>query len=131
MDLLRLRGDDDELSELRLSQANLVGPAGYISMEDGAATGSCSAVRARRRANFRWSRWAGRGSSEESRVSEASVRGLWQYYRSTCAVMTVEQQLSVENLLARYVHALDDDRLEEWPEFFAPTAAIASPPRRT
>lgn len=32
--------------------------------------------------------------------------------------MDVELQLTVENLLARYVHALDDDRLEEWPEFF-------------
>jgi len=30
----------------------------------------------------------------------------------------VELQLAVENLLARYVHALDDDRLEEWPDFF-------------
>jgi anthranilate 1,2-dioxygenase small subunit len=30
----------------------------------------------------------------------------------------LELQLSVENLLARYVHALDDDRLEEWPDFF-------------
>ena len=30
----------------------------------------------------------------------------------------VELQLVIENLLARYVHALDDDRLEEWPEFF-------------
>jgi 3-phenylpropionate/cinnamic acid dioxygenase small subunit len=30
----------------------------------------------------------------------------------------VELQLAVESLLARYVHALDDDRLEEWPEFF-------------
>jgi len=30
----------------------------------------------------------------------------------------VELQLAIENLLARYVHALDDDRLEEWPEFF-------------
>jgi 3-phenylpropionate/cinnamic acid dioxygenase small subunit len=27
-------------------------------------------------------------------------------------------QLAVENLLARYAHALDDGRLEEWPEFF-------------
>lgn len=27
-------------------------------------------------------------------------------------------QLAIENLLARYVHALDDDRLEEWPAFF-------------
>ena len=32
--------------------------------------------------------------------------------------MDVELQLAVENLLARYVHALDDDRLEDWPEFF-------------
>ena len=30
----------------------------------------------------------------------------------------VELQLAVENLLSRYVHALDDDRLEEWPGFF-------------
>jgi anthranilate 1,2-dioxygenase small subunit len=27
-------------------------------------------------------------------------------------------QLAIENLLARYVHAIDDDRLEEWPAFF-------------
>ena len=33
--------------------------------------------------------------------------------------MDLALQLAVENLLARYVHALDDDRLEEWPEFFA------------
>jgi anthranilate 1,2-dioxygenase small subunit len=32
--------------------------------------------------------------------------------------MDVELQLAVENLLARYVHALDDGRLEEWPDFF-------------
>jgi anthranilate 1,2-dioxygenase small subunit len=30
----------------------------------------------------------------------------------------IELQLAVENLLARYAHALDDDRLEDWPEFF-------------
>ncbi len=27
-------------------------------------------------------------------------------------------QLAIEHLLARYVHAIDDDRLEEWPAFF-------------
>ena len=32
--------------------------------------------------------------------------------------MDIELQLTVENLLARYAHAIDDDRLEEWPEFF-------------
>ena len=30
----------------------------------------------------------------------------------------IELQLSVENLLARYVHAIDEDRLEDWPGFF-------------
>ena len=32
--------------------------------------------------------------------------------------MDVDLQLKVENLLARYVHVLDDDRLEEWPGLF-------------
>ena len=30
----------------------------------------------------------------------------------------VELQLSVQNLHARYVHALDSDQLEAWPDFF-------------
>jgi 3-phenylpropionate/cinnamic acid dioxygenase small subunit len=30
----------------------------------------------------------------------------------------VELQLAVERLLARYVHAIDDGRLEAWPDFF-------------
>ncbi|HYU68008.1 MAG TPA: aromatic-ring-hydroxylating dioxygenase subunit beta [Burkholderiales bacterium] len=32
--------------------------------------------------------------------------------------MDLELQFTVENLLTRYVHALDDDRLEDWPGFF-------------
>jgi 3-phenylpropionate/cinnamic acid dioxygenase small subunit len=32
--------------------------------------------------------------------------------------MDIELQLRVENLLARYVHAIDDGRLEAWPELF-------------
>lgn len=32
--------------------------------------------------------------------------------------MDIELQLTVENLLARYAHAIDDDRLEIWPDFF-------------
>jgi 3-phenylpropionate/cinnamic acid dioxygenase small subunit len=35
--------------------------------------------------------------------------------------MDIELQLLVENLLARYAHALDEDRLEEWPDFFVET----------
>jgi 3-phenylpropionate/cinnamic acid dioxygenase small subunit len=32
--------------------------------------------------------------------------------------MDAALQLTVENLIARYVHAIDDDRLEDWPGFF-------------
>ena len=32
--------------------------------------------------------------------------------------MDVELQLNIETLLSRYVHAIDDDRLEDWPGFF-------------
>jgi 3-phenylpropionate/cinnamic acid dioxygenase small subunit len=34
------------------------------------------------------------------------------------ARVDIELQLTVENLLARYAHAIDDDRLEAWPDFF-------------
>ena len=37
--------------------------------------------------------------------------------------MEIELQLVVEHLLARYAHALDDDRLEEWPAFFVETGS--------
>ncbi|MGH6768013.1 MAG: aromatic-ring-hydroxylating dioxygenase subunit beta [Xanthobacteraceae bacterium] len=32
--------------------------------------------------------------------------------------MDVETTFKVQNLLARYIDALDDDKLEDWPEFF-------------
>jgi len=32
--------------------------------------------------------------------------------------MDIEVQLKVQDLLARYVQAIDDDRLEAWPDFF-------------
>jgi phenylpropionate dioxygenase-like ring-hydroxylating dioxygenase large terminal subunit len=75
-------GDDDRLNELRLRQANLIGPAGFISMEDGAATGFVQ--RGSRGAPRELSvlEMGGQGtSSEESRVSEAAVRGFWKAYR--------------------------------------------------
>ena len=35
--------------------------------------------------------------------------------------MDIELQLAVENLLSRYVHTLDEGRLEDWPNFFIET----------
>ena len=74
--------DDAEMTALRLAQANLVGPAGYVSVEDGAV------------GNF--IQRAIHGSEEDcsvlemggfdhvsanTRTSEASVRGFWNAYR--------------------------------------------------
>src|SRR6266581_1458979 len=74
--------DDEKMTELRMKQANLIGPAGYISLEDGAATAFVQrgAAGASERASF--IEMGGRGvESNESRVTETSVRGLWQQYR--------------------------------------------------
>ena len=74
--------DDEAMTELRLRQANLIGPSGFISMEDGAATGFVQ--RGIRGAGDEESvvEMGGSGTaSEESRVSEAAVRGFWKAYR--------------------------------------------------
>jgi len=74
--------DDEAMTELRLRQANLIGPSGFVSMEDGAAVGFVQ--RGIRGADDEESvvEMGGNGtSSEESRVSEAAVRGFWKAYR--------------------------------------------------
>ena len=71
------------MTERRLRQANLIGPAGYISMEDGAAQGFVQ--RAVNSASDLVSvvEMGGAGTaSEDNRVTEAEVRGFWKAYRS-------------------------------------------------
>src|SRR5260370_31454196 len=73
--------DDAKMTELRLKQSNLVGPAGYISLEDGAATRCVQrgAAGASERSSF--VAMGGRGvESNESRVTETSVGRLGQQY---------------------------------------------------
>ena len=74
--------DDEAMTRRRLLQANLVGPAGYISMEDGAATGfvqrgvagspECASV---------IEMGGSIVGSGDSRITETAVRGLWQAWR--------------------------------------------------
>jgi anthranilate 1,2-dioxygenase large subunit/terephthalate 1,2-dioxygenase oxygenase component alpha subunit len=74
--------DDAAMTERRLKQANLVGPAGYISMEDGAATGFVQRGVHGAAEHAAIVEMGGRGiGSDDSRVSETSVRGMWQTYR--------------------------------------------------
>ena len=82
--------DDDELRELRLQQANLIGPAGYVSMEDGVI------------GEYVQRGLAGVGRDEKavlimggddvssvknSRASETTVRGFWQGYLDLMEMM--------------------------------------------
>ena len=74
--------DDEAMTKRRLLQANLVGPAGYISMEDGAATGFVQrgVAGSPERASVIEMGGSGVGSGD-SRITETAVRGLWQTWR--------------------------------------------------
>jgi anthranilate 1,2-dioxygenase large subunit/terephthalate 1,2-dioxygenase oxygenase component alpha subunit len=75
-------GDDEAMSERRLRQANLIGPAGFISMEDGAATAyvqrGVQAASERASVVEMGGDCAGSG---DSRITEAAVRGFWKAWR--------------------------------------------------
>ena len=77
--------DDDTPDErmARLKQTNLVGPAGYISMEDGCVGGFVMrgvAGAPDEQAVIEMGGATAEGS--ESRVTEASIRGFWKAYRA-------------------------------------------------
>ena len=81
--VLGFEDDDAALQALRLKVNNLVGPAGYVSMEDGCVGGF---IRAATRADPRarsFMRMGGRAiaPSGASRVTEAAVRGFWKAWR--------------------------------------------------
>jgi anthranilate 1,2-dioxygenase large subunit len=72
---------------IRLKQANLVGPAGYISMEDGCVGGFVQRGIAGASGEDAVLEMGGAGAdSGESRVTEASVRGFWKAYRAHMAL---------------------------------------------
>ncbi len=75
--------DDAELLGARLKQSNMVGPAGYISLEDGAV--GALVQRAITGAGDQESVMMMGGSdaaSTTSRATETSVRGFWKAYRA-------------------------------------------------
>jgi phenylpropionate dioxygenase-like ring-hydroxylating dioxygenase large terminal subunit len=74
--------DDEAMTQRRLYQANLIGPAGYISMEDGAAPGFVQRAVNTAADVLSVVEMGGRGiTSDETRVTEAAVRGFWTAYR--------------------------------------------------
>ena len=74
--------DDEAMTERRLRQGNLIGPAGYIAMEDGFVGGFVQ------RALHYNDDGAGivmmgghEADSQPFKTSEASIRGFWKHYR--------------------------------------------------
>jgi len=74
--------DEPAMTELRLAQANLVGPAGYVSMEDGAVGNFIQRAIPGSEHECSVLEMGGLGhASEANRTTEASVRSFWHAYR--------------------------------------------------
>jgi phenylpropionate dioxygenase-like ring-hydroxylating dioxygenase large terminal subunit len=74
--------DDEEMRSIRLKQANLVGPAGYISLEDGHAIELVQQAIVRDKDACSFLEMGGEDvASQDNLVTETAIRGFWQYYR--------------------------------------------------
>ena len=83
--LLGYADDDEAKTRIRARQANLIGPAGLISLEDGAVTNFVQrGIRGRGPDAAAVVEMGGSGvQSSENRVTEATIRGFWKGYRET------------------------------------------------
>ncbi len=74
--------DDDALAAQRIKQANLVGPAGYISLEDGAVGSFVQQAIAGSGGDAEILAMGGREwRSQDTRATESPLRGFWKVYR--------------------------------------------------
>jgi len=81
--VLGFADDDEKTTKMRLKQANLIGPAGYISMEDGAVGNFVQRGIPGALDETSIIEMGGRDHvSDNTRTTEASVRGFWAAYRS-------------------------------------------------
>ena len=84
---LGFEDDTPEQTKVRLKQCNLVGPAGFISMEDGAVGGFVQRGIAGAHGLDAVIEMGGDTvASGEGRATETSVRGFWKAYRQHMGV---------------------------------------------
>ncbi|MBO9513427.1 MAG: Rieske 2Fe-2S domain-containing protein [Variovorax sp.] len=75
--------DTEEMRRMRLKQSNLVGPAGFVSMEDGAVGGFVQrGIEAAGQLDSVIELGGHEAQTQEFRATEASVRGFWKAYRT-------------------------------------------------
>lgn len=76
-------GDDDAMTERRLRQGNLIGPAGYVAMEDGFIGGFVQRALHYNDEGAGIVMMGGHGTeSQPFKTSEATIRGFWKHYRA-------------------------------------------------
>ena len=80
---LGFEGDDEVMTERRLRQGNLVGPSGYIALEDGCVGGFVQRALHYNDADSGVVMMGGHDAESQSfRASEAAIRGFWKKYRA-------------------------------------------------
>jgi anthranilate 1,2-dioxygenase large subunit len=80
---LGFAGDDAAMTERRLRQGNLVGPAGYIALEDGCVGGFVQRALNYNDGDAGVVMMGGHeAQSQTFRASEAAIRGFWKKYRA-------------------------------------------------
>ena len=80
---LGFEGDDEAMTERRLRQGNLVGPAGYIALEDGCVGGFVQRALQYNDEDSGVVMMGGHDAqSQNFRASEAAIRGFWKKYRT-------------------------------------------------
>ncbi len=86
--VLGFEDDNEDLLNVRLKANNLVGPAGFISMEDGCVGGFVQRAAKADPSAETIMPMGGRGidPSQGSRVTEAAVRGFWKGWRECMGV---------------------------------------------
>jgi phenylpropionate dioxygenase-like ring-hydroxylating dioxygenase large terminal subunit len=79
---LGFEDDTPELTSMRVRQLNLIGPAGLVSLEDGAVGGFVQRGIARAEEDSGILEMGGDSTSTtDTRATEAAVRGFWKAYR--------------------------------------------------
>ena len=75
--------DDDEMQAIRLKQANLIGPAGYVSLEDAEAVEIVQKAIRQEHGNGSFiAMGGGQAEDAEHLVTESAIIGFWQNYRA-------------------------------------------------
>jgi anthranilate 1,2-dioxygenase large subunit len=83
--------DDDAMQEIRLKQTNLIGPAGYVAMEDGEAVEIVQRAITRDADAHSWiAMGGGRAEDAEHLVTESAIVGFWENYRRLMGIAVAD-----------------------------------------